>query len=228
LYLRLPQGSLAPRNSTAPLGAVVLLDRRPRGPASLSEASRSATLQALIVRNFARAAPAGDLLERLHRVMDRLPRFTLHYSDLDEAASLLEATFSAWPPRIGALASADPPLSVVDISSDGAATRARLAGVRLKQNPAVKLHAVDGELFLADAEGTAIHHLNAIGAGLWNLLADAIDEVEAVEVLCGAFPAVERAMVARDVRELFDALAAGGFIVETLPPADCNGTGIPS
>ena len=211
-YLDLPGGGLAKRGSMLPLGAVVLLDRQSNGAASLGRVSRSAALQALITRNFARTAPAGDLLDRLHRVIDRLPLFALRYSDLEDAAELLERTFAQWPPRAGEIAFEAKPASgeAVVAARDLAA---KVAGLRLRQNPAIKLHAVDGELFLADAEGVAIHHLNAMGAGLWNLLAEPVTEAEATEVLCGAFPDADPAAISRDVRALFAALFAGQFVL---------------
>ena len=211
-YLDLPDGRLARRGATLPLGAVVLLDRQADGAASLGRASRSAALQALITRNFARTAPAGDLLDRLRRVMDRLPLFALRYSDLEAAAELLERTFAQWPPHAGEIAFDARPASgeAVVVAGDLAA---KIAGLRLRQNPAIKLHAVDGELFLADAEGLAIHHLNAMGAGLWNLLAEPVTEAEAAEVLCGAFPDADPAAIAHDVRTLFAALFAGQFVI---------------
>jgi hypothetical protein len=228
LYLRLPKGTLAPRHTTAPLGAVVLLDRRRRGPASLSAASRSAALQALITRNFSRAERAGDLLARLRRLMDRLPRFTLHYSDLDEAAALLDATFGVWPPRVGALQNRDPAPPVEDEWRDEPPITGRSAAARLRQNPAVRLHEVDGDIFLADAKGTAIHQLNPLGAAVWRLLAEAASEADAVEVLHRAFPAVDRRVIERDLATLFDAFAAGGFTVEVASSAHCAGNCIPS
>lgn len=213
-YLDLPDGRLAQRGSTLPLGAAVLLDRQADGAASLGRASRSAALQALITRNFARTASAGDLLDRLHRVMDRLPLFALRYSDLEDAAELLERTFAQWPPRAGEIDFDTRPASgeAVVVADDLAA---KIAGLRLRQNPAIKLHAVDGELFLADAEGLAIHHLNAMGAGLWNLLAQPVTEAEAAEVLSGAFPDADPVVISRDVRALFAALFAGQFVLRT-------------
>lgn len=216
-YLALSDGLLAKRGSELPLGAVVLLDRQADGAASLAHATRSQALQALITRNFARAEPASDLLDRLHGVMDRLPLFALRYSDLDGAIELLERTFAAWPPRVDGIGiAAGPALAEAPAITDGRSEE--IAHLRLRRNPAVKLHAVDGELFLADADGLAIHHLNAVGAGLWNLLGEPATEEEAAEILCGAFPDANPKAIARDVRTLFAALLAGGFVL----PADQN------
>jgi hypothetical protein len=81
------------------------------------------------------------------------------------------------------------------------------------RNPAKKLHVVEGEAFLADPNNAAIHHLNVVGIGLWKLLAEGTDQNQAAEVLRGAFPDVDRAVIARDVAALFSALAAADFIL---------------
>jgi hypothetical protein len=227
LYLNLPDGNLAPHNSTAPLGALVLLDRRPEGPAVLGQASRSSILQSLIMRNFAREASAADLLHQLHDVMDTLPRLVLRYSCLEEAAALLEETFNTWPPRIGTLKQAalldmDPIGPEVASEEDGVPPRPDLSyplETSLAQNPTVSLRAVDGNLFLADAEGLSIYQLNTMGAGLWNLLAKPINQHDAAEVLCGAFPDVDRTDITQDVARLFSALARAPFI---LPSASAH------
>jgi hypothetical protein len=214
LYLKLPSGRLAPRESVAPLGAVVLLDRRGDCPAELARASRAAILESLIVQNFARSAHAGELLDRLHRIMARLPRLILHYHDLEEATALLEQTFSAWPPSLNRLAEADMPALEPREGEQAQATPGAVypPGTPLLRNDAIRLHDVDGELFLADAEGASIHRLNMIGAGLWRLLAEPISQEAAVDILCGAFPETPRERIADDVARVFAGLAAGRFI----------------
>lgn len=219
LYLGLPKGRLAPRNSTAPLGAIVLLERRESGPASLGQASRSTILRSLIVQNFGRAAPARELLERLHTIMDRLPRLVLRYSDLEEATALLEETFSSWPPRLDALAASDADDGRGYEAADGAWTRDPRSGPEslpdtpFLQNPNVSLQAVDGELFLAHEDGTSIHQLNTMGAGLWNLLAEPATQHEMVEILCGAFPDADSSAIIEDVAQLLADLAYAHFII---------------
>jgi hypothetical protein len=221
LYLNLEDG-LAPRGATAPLGAIVLLDRQPSGPASLSHASRADTLKALIRQNFARSEPARALLDRLHRLMSRVPCLALRYSELDEAAELIRRTLSSWPPKLD---SRLVPVRVdrVPEQGDGAIEEAQeLPSLpvhqRWRRNPSIKLEVVDGEAFLAGPDDAAIHHLNAIGTGLWNLLGEGIDQIEAAAVLHGAFPEIDRGIIAGDVAGLFSALAEAGVIVPIEDP----------
>ena len=220
-----PPGCLAPRGKAAPLGAIVLLDRRTDGPAELFHASRGTALQSLIMQNFSRAAPADVLLERMHRLIERLPCFTLRYSALDDATATLERTFANWPPRVHVASLADPPVAVVAPGGDGSVSPAMPFGsrTRLLQNASIRLRSVDGELFLADAEGWGIHHLNATGAGVWKLLARPICAAEVIEVFQSAFPTADRLAMERDVEALFAALYAEGFIVEAVEAGDCIG-----
>ncbi len=224
-YLALAGNHLAPRGIAAPLGAIILLDRQPEAVTAIGPAGRAETLKALISQNFARGEPAGELLQRLHRLMDALPRFTLRYSDLDEAAALLQRSFATWPPDAGADSAFAPPLRA---NCDGAPQAAvpetdergaplLTPGMLWRQNPASRWRVVDGEAFLTDANDNAIHHLDPIGTGLWRLLADGITLEEAADVLHGAFPAIARDAIASDLSTVFAQLASSGFI---LPQAD--------
>ncbi len=215
-----PEGRVAARGRRAPLGAVVLLDRRTEGEAALYNASRSAALRAVILRNFARGEPAQALLDRLHGIVERLPCLTLRYSSVSEASGLIRDAFAVWPLPNLVREAADPP----DEEAISAGADASLpADLRLRQNPAVRLREVDGELFLADAEGWGIHHLNAPGAGLWRLLRQPMAVSEAVEIMAGAFPEVPRRRVEEDVNRLFIRLLAQGFVIEEDKTGDCAG-----
>lgn len=71
---------------------------------------------------------------------------------------------------------------------------------------------MDEALFLIDEEGKAIHMLDGISPGIWNLLARPISKAEAKTVIKTAFPHVPPKRIARDVEALFDDLDAAGLI----------------
>jgi len=224
LYFRPP--CLAARGASAPLGAIILLDRRTAGPAQLFQATEGAALRSLIARNFSRADPAQELLDRLHRVAGRLPRFTLRYSSLEEAVALLGRAFANGMPRPERYPVAEP--KPAEETADATPVASWRRDLLLRRNPAVRMQRVDGEMFLTDAEGWGIHHLNASGAGLWRLLEQPVSAREAVDVMAEAFPAVARKTLERDVSGLFAALYAQGFVMEAGTPADCTaGAGRP-
>lgn len=87
-------------------------------------------------------------------------------------------------------------------------------------HPDVAIRKVGDEVFLAAVDGTAIFHLNAMGAGLWNLLVEGVSKGDAETVIREAFPNVAADVIARDVDSLFRELASRGLIVPADHPAD--------
>lgn len=214
LYLGLPGGQLARHGESLPLGAVVLLDRRPGARARLSHAPRHAVLRTLVAQNFSREAPAGELLARLHGLMDTLPCLALTYEDLEEATALLEARFARWPLDLDDLGELETPLTLdlPEEQEDGGAPQPPPAALPFRRNEGVALRSVEGNIFLSNADETAIHHLNPVGAAIWNLLAEPASRDEAVEILTIIFPDTDRGEIDRDVARLFASLRHEGLI----------------
>ena len=209
LYLDADCGALAPRGTSREIGAVVLLDRREETPARFSRAGSSETLQTLIRQNFTGDDKAARQLERLHALVARLPCLKLTYSDLEDAVSLLENRFRRWPITTDDL----PAGTDVPIAAPQAPVLDGFDADRpFRQAPRIELRQVEGDLFLADANGTGIYHLNAIGTGIWNLLAEPICAREAEAILCQAFPDEPAARISRDTRALFAEMDEAGFI----------------
>ncbi|MBU0726908.1 MAG: PqqD family protein [Alphaproteobacteria bacterium] len=223
LYLDLPAAQLALHGETAPLGAIVLLDRRATGAAILVPARRSAGLRHLIVQNLTGHHDAETIVARLRRLVDELPCYTLRFSNIDEAAALLHDSFISWPSQSGEgetarIAAEEPsPLpskSYLQPQMKSAAPRRRR---RLDDDPYIRLpavaaHEVDGEIFLTDPRDGAIHHLNLMASGLWRLLAEPITTKQAVEVVQTAFPSLQRQRLERDVTALFSHLLENKLI----------------
>lgn len=233
-YLALPEGRLARRGAMAPLGAIVLLDRKPAGPATIHAAPRRLALKLLARQSVLGAADTRPLLAEMHTIVQRLPCLALSYAGLDDAAALLATTFAHWPMTLKLTPIADEAsltrrLLERDDADDHDEPESRFQSyrpgmrLRLLRNPAVTLHVVDGEAFLAGSgETAAIHHLNPIGAGIWNLLAHPTDEDEAAYALAIAFPDIEPRIIARDVAMLFADLRASGFAVEAAETHGCE------
>ena len=81
------------------------------------------------------------------------------------------------------------------------------------RNPAVTEKRVGAEHFLANPQGMAIHHLNSVGAAVWQLMAAPSTLDQLVDPLDAAFPAVARAQIEQDVRALLDVLIAKRLVV---------------
>ena len=199
------------------IGAFVLLDRAVDGAASMSAAPRAAVLQTLIGQNFTSGQDAGELLDRLHGLMDRLPCLILRYSDLDDAVASIEQTFARWPITVPCSTGRNEPRPRLAAPGDeGELIVSGEEGVfsassRYTRQSTAHLRSVDGELFLAGEGDGTIYHLNLLGAGVWNLLEQPISGGEIVDILHGAFPDQERAAVERDAAALVAALVSLGF-----------------
>jgi hypothetical protein len=205
--------------ATAPVGAVVLLERRRGITAHFVSAGRAEALRHLVQRNLARGEHAQTIMDRLHRVMTQSECVRLVYSDLDDAAALIAKTFSPW--LTGEVATAAPPQT-------GAPAKGPFIGRRVvavarhamyRSHPDVAIRGVEGELFLAGANGDAIWHLNELGAAVWRVLAESASAADMATILTTAFPNADPATIARDIDALFARLAAHGLIVEVEPGA---------
>ena len=204
-------GLLAHHGETAKIGAFVVLRRTPGARAGLVPMTAGEALRRVILRNFAREPDAAGILERLHALVSGVDCFTLRYDDGEEAAALVRESFGAWP---GHSLPAPAPATLRAAAFPGEPPGEPVETTRgtFRRNPAIAEKAVDGELFLVDGGGEEIFHLNAVGAGLWRLLADPTGPGEASDILQQAFPTVEEARIAADVGRLLGKLVARGLV----------------
>lgn len=73
---------------------------------------------------------------------------------------------------------------------------------------------IDDALYLAEAEGEAIYHLNPTGAALWRLLAEPVTLDAAATLFHQAFPERGRDDIEAELETLIKALCRRGLIVE--------------
>ena len=87
-YVGGPQ--IAEHGTAAPIVATVLLDRQDDAKAQLLPVSEGEALAKLAKQNFSRDVPAGEALQAMVRLVQTAPTLRLSYSDIDEAATLIE------------------------------------------------------------------------------------------------------------------------------------------
>ena len=87
-------------------------------------------------------------------------------------------------------------------------------GPKFKQAADVEVREVNGQVFLVDVRRDTVYHLNALGSGLWRLLAEATDMEMAQGVVAQAFPDEEADAVEADVRALIGDLVKKGLVAE--------------
>ena len=95
-------------------------------------------------------------------------------------------------------------------------------GPKFKQAADVEVREVDGVVFLVDVRRDTVYHLNALGSGLWRLLARATDMETALAVVGQAFPDEEADALEKDVKALIGDLLKKGLVAE-IPPVRKDG-----
>ena len=84
---------------------------------------------------------------------------------------------------------------------------------RYQRNPAVSETEIDGEIFLVEPETEEVFYLDAMGSGLWRLLAEPQTMREAAAVYAAAFPETDRGTIEDDLGAALNALLDRGLVV---------------
>jgi hypothetical protein len=210
-YCYVMSPSVAPHGTTAPIGTILLLDRRPAGHARLRAAGRAEAVRALLLQNLMEDRDPEEVFARMHALMDRCAIYWLEYADLEDAVALILSSFRAE----GRVPEPLPPHPDRTFVSDHApeAPAPRVPGtVAYHARPDVTVRELDGEAFLCDPTERAVLHLNPLGTAVWTLLAEGISANEAAALIAEAFPDAGRDAVATDVAGFFAELARAELI----------------
>lgn len=196
LYLDLADSAMAARGQQAPVGAFVLLEREAGATPVFEEISEAEVLRQVVWQNFAREAEAPKILEVLSRLVADSQRLRLRYDRAEDAVGLLRQYFSSWPEK---------PSSVGDkrvVAEHSKAVAVEIPPGCYWRNPGVSVVEVDGQSFLADSQGAAIHHLNPTANSIWNLLSEPMSVDEIMQILLSAFPDLDPDRLSQDVNSL--------------------------
>jgi hypothetical protein len=203
--------TVAHHGRRAAVGAIVLLERRPEGPAQFRRAEPAEALGFLIKQNLASDRRPAEVLTRLRRLAAGVPCLRLEYSDLEDATALLTRTFAQWPPRELRVLPARPG---ADAAPEAPAPPAD-PGQSYRRRRGVSVRRFGGELFLSQAEEQRILRLNPVGGAVWKLLEVPLSPSEVADALGVAFPDVERERIESDVRQLLGDMLAFALVEPT-------------
>ena len=205
-YMDLGQELNVARNDSLDIGAFVLLERQEDIVAQLEELPVATVFQQLIKQNFAREIDGARILSTLTQAVSNAQCIKLRYDRADEAVRLLTNHFASWPSQTNFLQpepdAAEPVEHAPEIISDGCLIRNKL----------VQKIRIEDENFLASPDGKAIYHLNQIGSGIWELLAEPTSKEDIISILEAAFPGTEKSTIEKDVKKLLKRFQSKGLI----------------
>lgn len=214
-----------PHGTRAPIGAIVLPElEEGRREALLSPIEADEALLRVLIQDTKSEYSAEWTLGRYLALAEKARIMRLTYGDIDAALDCLTAACSDWSgeterpaPLKKAAARRDPRLK--PLRPNGS----RAAGALYRRAGNLEARVVGGSAFLIDLETENIHHLNALGLGLWNLLGEPSDADELAEIVAGAFPDTPRETIEADVRALLADFAEAGLVETSTPPAAARG-----
>ena len=211
-YKYLPSQWIAPQGETAPVGAIILLERidNTQEP-TLEPASRGDVLRVLLKQNFSREGDSGMTLAALHGLASMRPCYRLRYYAPQDAARLLMDHFNALPaPDMATYPKGGPALQGVP------AEPAEPIKIEENQTYGHASHCAEFELegtfFLASSDRQRILHIDEGARRIWHLLRQPASPNEAIEILTAAFPDADAAQIRADTREIFTRFSERGVI----------------
>jgi hypothetical protein len=164
----------------------------------LENVSAAEVLRQVIWQNFAREAESPEILVVLSQLVASSERLRLRYDRAEDAVRLLRNRFSDWSSHSGNM-------QYNKVMPGGQANVVlQLSPGCYLRKPDISIVQIEDQVFLADAQGAAIHHLNSIGTAIWSLLAEPMTVDEMTKLLISAFPDHQPGSIESDLGDLID------------------------
>ena len=174
LYADLGEDEIAPFGETAPIKAIVFLDRRAEGPARFEPVDSAHVLRELIRQNFAQGVAPVPAFDRLLALAQRAHCRRLVFSDTNAAARLLSRDFASKATR----------------RLPSTASGLRSAGVERSFGDA---------LFLVSQRQNAVLGLSPTAAAIWRQIAQGRSRRTVEALFQSAFPEIETERIGADL-----------------------------
>ncbi len=210
-YCYVMSPNVAPHGTTAPIGTILLLDRRGSGPAQLRAAAPAEAVRALLLQNLMEDRDPEAVFARMHALTDRCAIYWLEYADIEDAVARILSSFCS-DGRIPDPLPPHPDRTLVSDHAPEVPAPPVPGAVAYRARPDITVRELDGEAFLCDPAERAVLHLNPIGTAVWALLAEGISANAVADLLAEVFPAAGRDAVAADVAGFFAELARAELI----------------
>jgi hypothetical protein len=196
----------AVHDDRARIGAIVLLERREAGRAELSKVPVEDALLRLLLQETRRSFDAMEMLSRYHDLVAGAQSYRMAFSDLEDAVACLDRAFAEWTDAPAT------PARARRRRRQSATLNRYSGGEVFSRNPAITLKVVGEAGFLVDSRTNQIHQLNAMGLGIWQLLAAPVALPDAVSVFAGAFPDVPEEQIQSDLSTMLAELERAGLV----------------
>lgn len=203
-YLTLPGERQMANGEEVPIGAFVFVNRANGADTRIVDIPKSEALKLLIWQNFARQAPADQILASLSKLVQTRKTVELRYDDVEDAADLLIDTFKDWQiasPRRDTIK----PVNLDQLRKAG--------NPEWRVNPEIEEERLDDGHFIADTNTGRIFYLNAIGAAIWRMLSAGHGGDEIMVALAEAFPETEARRIGSDVDTLISTFQENGLLL---------------
>ena len=213
-YLPPPDPAAAvPHGTRAPIGAVVLLDRRDEAvPAVIEPVEPDEGLLRILLQDTKRELGTWAF-DRYLALIGGAELHRLTYTRVDDAVACLESAFASWPEApaapVGVEAAPDDDLHDEQSGLD-IAPRPGLPVIRRAGHVVSRM--VGLTAFLVDISNNEIHHLNVMGLALWNLIATPLDEETIAEIFQAAFPDAPPETVRADLAAVIARFVSAGLV----------------
>lgn len=195
--------NVAPHGTSAPLAALVVLDRRDGVPARLHALAPGEAARHLLRQNMTDLTGPDAALDLVARVAKGLICARLVYSDLEDAVAQLGRAFAG-----GGLELAPP---VADDPAPPAALADPETVWQRAANTTIRRSA--GAAFVWRLGEDSMWHLNPVAEAIWRLLDIPGSANDLADALAETFADVARARLLDDTRSLLGAMQDAGLIV---------------
>lgn len=218
-YAYLGIGTLAPRGTLLPIGAIVVLDRQDNGCAAAFHAIQPMEiLDDLIIQNFGRMAHSGRILAASNGAAQTALGHRLCYHSAENAAAYLEDQFRDWKtPVARVIDTVMSQESTADLQIMEAQPAQFDPSATYKRATSVSEVSIQDQLYVSDGHGVGIQKLNSGSSLIWRILEDPMSLSEVADLLSAAFPDHPRVGIMSDSSKTLQQFLQNHLIVPVAP-----------